>query len=233
MKGKITTHAFPLVILVFGVSAHAGIPPRTVAASRNGASLNVKDTVEEVKDESSGAESVVQDWNLVCEQLCRAGLGGPPCGPQCDNITETYTDRLSEAANYLLQDNRDDICNILCSIDLGQTSCTCMVRSRIPAERLERDTVCKTFCERGKVALPGCSPCTHQSVINDSSGGTPSENSKVQTASQTQPQSGKTMESLALNSTPSTTPDWNEYCLTLCKIGEGGSLCNCDLPPFF
>lgn len=56
---------------MFGVSAHAGIPPRTVAASRNGASLNVKDTVEEVKDESSGTESVVQDWNLVCEQLCR------------------------------------------------------------------------------------------------------------------------------------------------------------------
>lgn len=30
-----------------------------------------------------------------------------------------------------------------------------------------------------------------------------------------------------------TTPDWNELCQNLCRIGEGGALCNCDLPPFF
>lgn len=30
-----------------------------------------------------------------------------------------------------------------------------------------------------------------------------------------------------------TTPDWKELCQNLCRIGEGGALCNCDLPPFF
>lgn len=31
---------------------------------------------------------------------------------------------------------------------------------------------------------------------------------------------------------PMTTPDWKGLCTNLCQIGEGGSLCNCDLPPF-
>lgn len=29
-----------------------------------------------------------------------------------------------------------------------------------------------------------------------------------------------------------TTPNWKELCQSLCRIGEGGSLCNCDLLPF-
>lgn len=29
----------------------------------------------------------------------------------------------------------------------------------------------------------------------------------------------------------STTPDWHMVCVDLCKKGEGGVLCNCDLPP--
>lgn len=28
-----------------------------------------------------------------------------------------------------------------------------------------------------------------------------------------------------------TTPDWHMVCMDLCKKGEGGILCNCDLPP--
>lgn len=32
-------------------------------------------------------------------------------------------------------------------------------------------------------------------------------------------------------STLTTTPNWKEVCKDLCKIGEGGVLCNCDLPP--
>jgi len=30
-----------------------------------------------------------------------------------------------------------------------------------------------------------------------------------------------------------TTPDWPTLCEALCRNGEGGSLCNCDIPPFF
>lgn len=29
-----------------------------------------------------------------------------------------------------------------------------------------------------------------------------------------------------------TEPDWSNVCLSLCQIGEGGALCNCDKPPF-
>lgn len=29
------------------------------------------------------------------------------------------------------------------------------------------------------------------------------------------------------------TPDWSEVCQELCRVGDGGKLCNCDLPPFF
>lgn len=33
-----------------------------------------------------------------------------------------------------------------------------------------------------------------------------------------------------IDSTPDT-PDWSVLCIELCKKGEGGALCNCDLPP--
>lgn len=43
----------------------------------------------------------------------------------------------------------------------------------------------------------------------------------------------------ALTSTttvPTTTttgePDWEQLCIQLCQVGEGGALCNCDRPPF-
>lgn len=33
--------------------------------------------------------------------------------------------------------------------------------------------------------------------------------------------------------TDATTPDWNRLCGQLCRQGQGGILCNCDLAPFF
>lgn len=32
--------------------------------------------------------------------------------------------------------------------------------------------------------------------------------------------------------TESSTPDWNRICVQLCRNGNGGILCRCDLPPF-
>lgn len=33
--------------------------------------------------------------------------------------------------------------------------------------------------------------------------------------------------------TATTTPDWSQLCEALCRNGDGGSFCNCDIPPFF
>jgi len=37
----------------------------------------------------------------------------------------------------------------------------------------------------------------------------------------------------AADTTTTVAPDWDEVCKVLCKTGDGGSLCNCDLSPFF
>lgn len=47
------------------------------------------------------------------------------------------------------------------------------------------------------------------------------------------------MTTTTTKTTPTTTttviptPDWKELCQELCRVGDGGKLCNCDLPPFF
>lgn len=39
-------------------------------------------------------------------------------------------------------------------------------------------------------------------------------------------------EAKATTEAPTTEPNWYLICLDLCKIGEGGVLCKCDLLPF-
>lgn len=40
-----------------------------------------------------------------------------------------------------------------------------------------------------------------------------------------------TISSSTSTSTTTSEPDWSAVCMDLCKKGEGGALCNCDLPP--
>lgn len=68
----------------------------------------------------------------------------------------------------------------------------------------DRNSVCTAFCSVANIQLEGCSACAGEAFSD------PNSASDVQT----------------------TTPNWDELCTLWCRMGEGGTLCNCDLPPF-
>lgn len=95
----------------------------------------------------------------------------------------------------------------------GDVSCNCspeevapIAFSNMSCQYELHNMVCGSFCEHGSTTLIGCSSC--------------------------QLDGNQIMISNRL-SDESTTPDWKELCAALCKTGDGGALCNCDLAPFF
>lgn len=154
----------------------------------------------------STPKSVVQDWSSVCQQLCGAGLGGPPCLAYCHSSDEP------SLPSYFA-DNKNEICKDLCKLQLGDVSCDCqpeevasIIFSNMTCQYELRNMVCGSFCEHGGTTLIGCSSCQLKVDYSNISNRSSDE---------------------------STTPDWKELCASLCKTGDGGSLCNCDLAPFF
>lgn len=97
--------------------------------------------------------------------------------------------------------------------------------------------VCAIFCSYQHVALAGCSPCKQQNTITEDNDTMDNSNTPVASHNQGEVTDRVVMLSGIENSTTTsattTTPDWNQLCAALCKTGDGGSLCNCDLSPFF
>jgi len=175
--------------------------------------------------------SVVQDWHLVCKQLCGAGLGGPTCGePTCNEIKKEASLKynITEKANQLLENKSEEICQDLCQHQLGDDICACGKRihlidndnnfSEIDSNDiliLEHNQICQSFCKYNDITITGCSKCSKD---NDD------DIDEKEISSIT--------EIIQTKLTP-TTPNWEKICKELCKSGDGGSLCNCDKPPFF
>lgn len=91
--------------------------------------------------------------------------------------------------------------------------------------------LCTSFCHQRNHTLPGCSPCRLLRVTDAASSkqSDPTHGPVVDGEQQTV--AGTTRDTTAVSD--SETPDWDEVCKALCKTGDGGSLCNCDLSPFF
>lgn len=68
----------------------------------------------------------------------------------------------------------------------------------------DHNAVCKIFCGVAKKQLDGCGPCEDSQLIGTD----------------------------AVYDVRTTTPNWEDLCMVWCKMGEGGTVCNCDLPPF-
>ncbi|KAH8297661.1 hypothetical protein KR054_004893 [Drosophila jambulina] len=161
--------------------------------------------------------SAVQDWSLLCKELCGAGLGvaSAPGGAK-DAILRPEFDVAK--------------CRQLCGLPRAEWG----------------DKICSSFCQQRSRSLPGCSPCQLEvqrkqaeaedvwreemmasGVQGKTTHGSGSEAVPVPTSAP--------IVAAAAADTEATTaaPDWNEVCKVLCKTGDGGSLCNCDLSPFF
>ncbi|XP_053686520.1 uncharacterized protein LOC128736062 [Sabethes cyaneus] len=151
------------------------------------------------KTEDMVGKSVVVNWKLTCQQLCRSGYGGPACGLTC-------LERVNASKDSIINLTREveyKVCPTLCGQDLGIKKCACEPETRPNADH-DRNKVCSMFCAVAKIQLNGCSRCGGDQLSD------PATDSSVQT----------------------TTPNWDELCTVWCKMGEGGTLCNCDLPPF-
>ncbi|EDW79364.2 uncharacterized protein Dwil_GK25156 [Drosophila willistoni] len=191
--------------------------------------------------------SVVQDLSLVCKELCGAGLGVALCVGNCATPIDADITKTK-----ILNSNFDLVkCKQLCGLHLDGLDCECD-GSSISMEDAPKgkevssdafgDRLCTSFCHQRHNTLPGCSPC--QLIVGKvidmdkkmalkasgmqgitTHGADPSEYlTKVEQAL------ANAVEAVAEETTD--TPDWNELCKVLCKTGDGGSLCNCDLSPF-
>ncbi|XP_037933175.1 uncharacterized protein LOC119667903 [Teleopsis dalmanni] len=168
------------------------------------------------------SSSVVQDWSLVCKQLCGAGLGGVPCASICTTNSAALSKQ--QLAFNLLHPNKILICQDLCKLQLGDDVCDCKRNTAIkPISEKELNGVCDTFCTYNKATLTGCSLC-QQVTLSDIQQRIGDEKPLLKVQRDTEE---------AEAAADDTTPDWNELCVSLCKTGDGGSLCNCDLSPFF
>lgn len=92
--------------------------------------------------------------------------------------------------------------------------------------------LCKSYCHQRQRTLNGCSPCQLLDVLDEVS-----TEQSVTTHGSNEGKARLTevpaMGKIEASSTDDGTPDWDEMCKALCKTGDGGSLCNCDLSPFF
>ncbi|XP_001353655.3 uncharacterized protein [Drosophila pseudoobscura] len=155
--------------------------------------------------EDARPSSVVQDWSLVCKELCGAGLGVTTPGEAHSTILRPEIDAAK--------------CGQLCGLPRDNVG----------------DRLCSSFCQQRHRSLSGCSPCQVQEVEEQKEW---KEASAVQGNATHGPSSGESLAAVAgiaaaSDGTTTATPDWNELCKALCKTGDGGSLCNCDLSPFF
>jgi hypothetical protein len=121
----------------------------------------------------------------------------------------------------------------------------------IPAASLshkpfDRNKICSDFCRFHRVTLRGCFRCPFENSSKESM----QKRKTSSTASPSTAQLGQVnlfrhqfdatnvdFENLQISSfqastTETTTPDWNRLCGMLCRQGNGGILCNCDLAPF-
>ncbi|XP_022221784.1 uncharacterized protein LOC111073667 [Drosophila obscura] len=153
--------------------------------------------------EDAQASSVVQDWSLVCKELCGAGLAVTTPG---------------EAHSTILRPE----------IDVAKCGRLCGLPRDIVGDRL-----CTSYCQKRHRSLSGCSPCQ---VVQEEK----TMASAMQGNATHGPRTGESLEAAAAvaaiaaasDVATTATPDWNELCKALCKTGDGGSLCNCDLSPF-
>lgn len=140
----------------------------------------------------------------------------------------------------------------------GGSRCLCPIKinpAALPSFfASERNKICGDFCRLHLVTLRGCKQCCNDSAYKMTRPSKPTKPPKPPKNSFLMPpvnphrfefpdnfQNQPDMQQIApfdspadiqASSTQPTTPDWNRLCATLCRQGNGGILCNCDLAPF-
>lgn len=136
----------------------------------------------------------------------------------------------------------------------GGTRCACLISilpaaSVIAAVTPDRNLICLDFCRFHMVTLRGCVKCPFERYMI-SMGRKPAKKNRASTLAPEpdheqefdlfdQPETSFVAfenpadASIQASTTDApVTPDWIRLCSQLCRQGNGGILCNCDLAPF-
>ncbi|XP_055532365.1 uncharacterized protein LOC129722709 isoform X2 [Wyeomyia smithii] len=135
---------------------------------------------------------------------CQQLCGSGYGGPACGPACLERVNGSTENIFKISSKVEYELCPTLCGQGLGTKKCACAMETQANGSFQDRNEVCSMFCAVAKFQLNGCSRCGGDQLSD------PATDSGVQT----------------------TTPNWDELCSVWCKMGEGGTLCNCDLPPF-
>jgi len=199
--------------------------------------------------------SVVTNWTLLCEQLCSLNLSGPACGPGCPSTGVPVVKPIESSEENIEEYNfppehRSELCETLCDNGLGGIRCWCPIKIVPASSNLpDRNNICADFCRYHLVTLRGCKRCLYDTAVKPLK---PSKRPKPLKNDIPAPVNPHRMDlhvnfqdmqdmqvapfdssaEVRAQSTPPTTPDWTRLCATLCRQGNGGILCNCDLAPF-
>lgn len=128
----------------------------------------------------------------------------------------------------------------------GGHQCECSVQVKLFSfgRQSDRNSICEQFCRLNGITLRGCSRCLYirnydapsDKIFYPQAPPPPpfAQNIVWAGSSITTVAAGKNnANSVITTATDATTPDWNRLCGQLCRQGQGGILCNCDLAPFF
>jgi hypothetical protein len=145
-----------------------------------------------------------------------------------------------------------EFCKVLCENGLGGSQCACGIGKSWTFAGYqqgtgilqERNSICSIYCRENQKRIEGCSACPLEArryrppVMHINRLPTvpppPKLNREIvnQQILMMQQFGNIQTETTSALPTESTTPDWNKLCIQLCRNGQGGVLCNCDLPPF-
>ncbi|XP_031619691.1 uncharacterized protein LOC116338511 [Contarinia nasturtii] len=216
-----------LVILLAGMlacKAHDTNSPAGIEGWSNAQSKTPASRSQNPSNQSETAQhSVVVNWLLVCEDLCGAGYGGPTCGKLCnaENGNQTQEKKYKSA----------NLCSVLCDFGLGGKNCNCGKNQLKPPKNTK--DICNAICRELNLSVDGCSKCISlpHSYHKKPSSAVFNFNDINESATDESVTTTEDSASITTIDTTPDTPDWNVVCIELCKKGEGGALCNCDLPP--
>lgn len=137
--------------------------------------------------------------------LCINGLGADSCVALFEAAVPANLTRKS-GGKHSGAKPRSAVCPVLCDNGLGYPLCRC--RQLLPRPPTNWTAVCDAFCALQGVTVYGCGECKNQDIIL-----------RTQTKTVTTFEAAETEE------------DWDALCHSLCKQGDGGLACSCDIIP--
>lgn len=196
-------------------------------------------------------QSSTSIYRQICSQLCDNGLGNID---KCREVNEILSitqyisgtqqcNCASSAANADTISAKNALCSAKCSHrSFNMTGCSpCSLHP--PTKDYEQTTTVDG--EGNSDYSESEQSTTVEAVPTDDDGSTSEEGDTTTDADETEEDT--TIEETTTTTTTTqatttttrtttlatTTPNWESMCEALCRNGEGGSLCNCDIPPFF